>query len=193
MSRTDRKFARFYFDDFMAEFPEVYADDAALSAWWRLLVIAEKMWPTPPELPRAVKPRALRTLIDTGLVIPCDQHCYRIRGLDAERSRRQGIARNAAALRWQSDSNANGNANASANAMPSRVRDENEQKIPPPPAQRGRRTNGTNPRAQGSSPRQNGTAPRDVGESPRQVREQRKRGPTRLHEILSAVQRGSDA
>lgn len=51
---------------------------------------------------------------------------------------------------------------------------------PPPPA--GKRENGTNPRALG-------TNPRATGSSPRQEREARKRGPTRLHEILSAVQK----
>jgi hypothetical protein len=51
---------------------------------------------------------------------------------------------------------------------------------PPPPA--GRRANGTNPRAIGTNPRANGT-------SPRQEREAQKRGPTKLHEILSAVQK----
>lgn len=49
-----------------------------------------------------------------------------------------------------------------------------------PPPQAGKRANGTNPRAQG-------TNPRATGSSPRQVREAQKRGPTKLHEILTAV------
>lgn len=52
---------------------------------------------------------------------------------------------------------------------------------PPPPV--GRRKNGTNPRSLG-------TNPRAAGSSPRQERQAQKRGPTRLHEILTAVQKG---
>jgi hypothetical protein len=54
---------------------------------------------------------------------------------------------------------------------------------PPPPV--GRRKNGTNPRSAGTNPRANGT-------SPRQVRQAQKRAPTKLHEILSAIQRGDE-
>jgi hypothetical protein len=48
--------------------------------------------------------------------------------------------------------------------------------FPPPPAERGRRKDRTNPRAEGRSPRQNGSSPRDLGTSPRQEREERKKG-----------------
>jgi hypothetical protein len=185
VSRTDRKFARFYYDDFIREFPEVYADDAAFAAWMRLLVRAEKDWPTVPELPRSVRPRAVRALVDAGLVMPCDAHCYRIRGLDAERSRRQGLARNAAGVRWQSESNADGNASAHASAMPRRDETRRDE-IPPPPTSGGRRKDRTNARANGVAPRQTGDAPRQNGESPRQEREREKRGgmPTSVNEIL---------
>jgi hypothetical protein len=54
---------------------------------------------------------------------------------------------------------------------------------PPPPV--GRRKDGTNPRSVGTNPRANGT-------SPRQVRQAQKRAPTKLHEILSAIQRGDE-
>lgn len=59
---------------------------------------------------------------------------------------------------------------------------------PPPPAERGRREEGTNPRAQGTAPRQTGTSPRDLDESPRQVARREKRDPTPIHVILSRVQ-----
>lgn len=173
MTRVDRKFSRFYYDDFIREFPEVYADDAAFAAWMRLLVRAEKDWPTTPELPRSVRPRALTRLVDAGLVLPCDAHCYRIRGFDAERSRRQGIARNASAQRWQSERNAN----ASDDAMPSTSTSTRRDESTPPPAEQGKRRNGTNPRA-------TGTNPRALGTSPRQIRESEKRGPSALGEIL---------
>lgn len=70
------------------------------------------------------------------------------------------------------------------------------QEIPPPPAERGRRRDGTNPRATGSSPRQNGHAPRDLGESPRQIVKAQKRDMTPLHVILArsnAAGSGGDA
>ncbi len=179
--RPDRKYARFYYDDFIREYPAVYADDVAFSAWWRLLVMAEKMWPIQPELPRSVKPRALRTLVAAGLVMQCEQQCYRIRGLDAERTRRSGLARNAADARWNADGNAAGNADGSADGnaenMPS-TSTSTSTSTTPPPTSRGRRINRTNPRALGTSPRQAGT-------SPRQVRESQKRGPTRIGDILA--------
>lgn len=56
--------------------------------------------------------------------------------------------------------------------------------LPPPPAKRGRRKDGTNPRAEGTAPRSTGENPRATGESPRQVREAQKRGPTLIGEIL---------
>jgi hypothetical protein len=54
---------------------------------------------------------------------------------------------------------------------------ENEE-IPPPPAERGRRANGTNPRSRGEAPRDVGDNPRANGTSTRQVRADRKRGST---------------
>lgn len=113
------KFARFYYDKFMAEFPDVYAEDAPFATWIRLLVLAEKMWPTRPELPRSVKKSALTRLVEKRLV-KVDGLTYSIRGLDAERNRRQDAARNAAAKRWQSDSNAD----SLHSAMPRRVQNE---------------------------------------------------------------------
>ena len=67
--------------------------------------------------------------------------------------------------------------------------------IPPPPAKRGRRKQGTNPRARGTSPRQNGHAPRQEGTSPRQEREERKRGPMpqSIHDILRRAAEGGKA
>jgi hypothetical protein len=65
---------------------------------------------------------------------------------------------------------------------------ENEE-IPPPPAERGRRDEGTNPRAEGTSPRQTGDNPRANGSSPRQERQAEKRGPTKLGSILAEAQR----
>jgi len=155
---TPRKFARVYYDDLIAEYPEVYADDSLLSTWLRLLVLAEKHWPTLPEVPRSVRHRPLARLVEVGLVIEVHPHCYRIRGLDAERTRRQHAARNAAAQRWQSD----GNADRIADAMP-RQDETRQDKIPPLPRKRGLRKDGENPRANGSAPRQQRQAEKRAG------------------------------
>lgn len=63
---------------------------------------------------------------------------------------------------------------------------------PPPPAERGRRRNGTSPRQKGSAPRLQGTNPRANGTSPKQKRDDEKRAgfPESIHDILSRVNTG---
>jgi hypothetical protein len=176
VSRDDRRYARFYYPEFIRDYPEVYADDAAFAAWMRLLVIAEQMWPMPAELPRSVRPRPLRTLVDAGLV-SLTGVTFALKGHAAERQRRSDTGRNAAALRWDSE--------RSANAVPSTSTSRDETSIPPPPTSGGRRKDATNPRSTGAAPRQNGHAPRDLGESPRQRVKAEKRDMTPLHVILA--------
>lgn len=129
---------------FAAEFPAIYADDAALAAWVRLLVLADASWPLRPPLPRSVRRRPLGALVGAGLVL-IDGDAYTVLGLDAERTRRRNAARNAAAMRWQSA----GNATAYADAMPRREEKRLDEKSNPPnpPQAGGYRANGTNPRA----------------------------------------------
>jgi hypothetical protein len=173
---ADRPFVRVYHADMINDYPEVWDDDAALATWLRLLVAADGSWPASAELPRYAKARAIDSLTDPGLVIPIGTHRFRIKGLDAERSARADAARNAAAKRWQSDSNAG----ASRAPMPNRAepsQTEPNQKENSPPPQVGRRANGTNPRAVGTNPRATGT-------SPRQELERQKRDPTHISEIL---------
>ena len=177
---------------FVDEFADIFIDDHALSAWIRLLLLADSSWPMRPPLPRSVRGKVLRNLVDSGLLIVVGD-TYTVRGLDAERSRRRNSARVGSHVRWHSngtsDGNANGHAiadaNAHATAMPRRVRVREEKKIPPPPTEWGRREDGTNPRSVGSNPRANGDHPRANGTSPRQEREAEKRGPTKLGEILA--------
>jgi len=171
--RSDRRYVRVYDDDLRRDYPEVWTDDRALATWLRLLSVADKMWPTLPEIPRYIKAAPLAVLVNCGLVEALPAHCYRIRGHDVERTARSNAARNAAAGRWHSEGTADGN----AAPMPRRERDENENESSPPPPV-GKRANGTNPRALGTNPRANGT-------SPRQEREAQKRGPTKLHDILT--------
>jgi hypothetical protein len=51
-----------------------------------------------------------------------------------------------------------------------------EGRIPPPPAERGRRSNGTSTRQLGANGRAQGTSPRQVASSPRQQRDDEKHG-----------------
>lgn len=177
--KSDRRYVRVYDDDLRRDYAAIWNDDAALATWLRLLAVADKMWPTLPELPRRVADGPLAALVKCGLVELMPDDCYRIRGHNAERNARRNAAAYAAAERWQSDRNADGN----AEAMPKRERDETRRDETPLPLTRGRRKNGTNPRSTGTSPRQNGS-------SPRQIREAQKRGPSALHEILSSIQTG---
>lgn len=169
---------------FRREFPDIYADDHALAGWVRLLLVADASWPMRPPLPRSARASVVRCLESAGLLI-LDGDAYTVRGLDAERTRRRDAGRKGAAQRWQSD----GNAVANANEMPRRDEYEtsiDEQESPPPPAQRGRRKDRTNPRAVGTSPRLNGKDPRANGKAPRQEREAQKRAamPQSVNDIL---------
>ena len=71
-------------------------------------------------------------------------------------------------------------------SVPSRTVETRE--IPPPPAERGRRANGTNARANGHAPRAKSTNPRATGSSVRQVRADQKRGSTKLGDVLRKAQ-----
>lgn len=122
MSRDERKYVRFYYPEFVRDYRDVYEDDAAYAAWMRLLVLAEQVWPLTPELPRSVRSRPLRLLVERGLVV-IKGHEFTIKGLDAERGRRHESARNAADARWSgAASSANGtaqrNADRTAEVMP---------------------------------------------------------------------------
>lgn len=179
---------------FAEEFPEVYANDQSLATWIRLLLLADASWPMRPPLPRSAKMRAIQHLAMVGLIEVVGDEQYTVRGLDAERTRRRDAGRTGAAKRWESERNAN----APAVAMPRRERDEtskDEKTIPPPPAERGRRENGTNLRANGHAPRDARTNPRAVGTSVRQERKRQKTGragPT-VAAILRAAANGEVA
>lgn len=105
MSHAPRPYARFYFRDFQRDYPDVYADDAAFALFMRLLALSEAVWPGVPDLPRSARPRPLALLMEKGLVA-MNGHGFTLKGFHAERTQRQARARDAAAMRWQSDSNA---------------------------------------------------------------------------------------
>lgn len=104
---NERKYARVYYsvidDD---KFVGIYTDDRHLAAWLRLLLTADAMWPASPPLPRTIRPASLQALVEAKIVDLMPSDCYRIHGLDAERSARAVRASNAAAVRWDSERNA---------------------------------------------------------------------------------------
>ncbi len=99
MPRTDDPYSRVYWravDD--PKFEAVWWDDQSLATWLRLLVAADMAWPASANLYDGVSRRALKRLVDAGLVV-LDRRQYRIKGLDREREKRSGQARAAVAAR----------------------------------------------------------------------------------------------
>lgn len=114
--KADRHFIRVYDDDLRRDYPAIWADDRALATWTRLLSVADKMWPTCPEVPRSVKPAPLAALVRCGLIVRHEDGTYTVRGHHAERAKRAAQAKVAADARWNADSNAT----SIAHAMPRR-------------------------------------------------------------------------
>jgi hypothetical protein len=85
-------------------FRKVYDDDAALATWLRMLLIADAMYPASAPMPKPTP--AIELLLKVRLIRKCHGNRYTVRGLEAERERRSGNARNAAAVRWHSVGNA---------------------------------------------------------------------------------------
>lgn len=95
----------------MDEYPTVFQSDAQLGCFLRCLILAEKFYPSLAPLPHRTP--QVQALIRAGLVLVNEEHrTFTVRGLAAERERRSGAARNAAAVRWHSA--------GSAEAMPRR-------------------------------------------------------------------------
>lgn len=103
---TSGPYARVYHsivDD--PKFRRVYDDDAALSTWLRLLLVADAMYPASAPMP-AMTP-AVQLLLKVGLIKRRPGNRYIVTGLQAEREKRSENGRNAAALRWHRERNAN--------------------------------------------------------------------------------------
>ena len=111
-------FVTVYHEDLIANYPGVWDDDRMLATWLRLLVIADKLWPSPAEVPKGVRTRELGRLVELGLVQELPHHRFRLKGLDARRQRQREAAKAAADARWNAASNAEGNAGRIAKAMP---------------------------------------------------------------------------
>ncbi len=102
---AERPYSRLYHslvDDPM--FAEVYGNAAAFGTWCQLLMIADALYPASAPLPR--KTYVVRLLLESGVIQERPGNRYVIRGLEGERERRSSSARNAAAMRWQSNGNA---------------------------------------------------------------------------------------
>lgn len=126
--RDDRKYSRVYHDAVDDEkFAAVWDNDARLSLWVRMLVIADANWPASAQIPRATKRHVLLALVDCGLIDLRPGDRYRIHGLDPERQERSERAAYAAQSRWDASRNARSNASRNADAMPKRDEHKREE------------------------------------------------------------------
>lgn len=120
---SDDRYARVRFsimDD--PKFDGIRENTGMLGAWTLCLVVAEMAWPSPAFRPPWVSDRQFAALVDHGLVDPTPNGCYRIHGLDAERSRRTEQARTASNARWNAPSIPASNAPAVGPRMPSKAK-----------------------------------------------------------------------
>lgn len=118
---AEGKFVRVYHEDLIANYAAIWDDDRALATWLRLLTLADKLWPTPPDMPRGVSRSALAKLVEVELVTLVAPHRFRLRGLDAQRQRQSEAGRAGAAGRWDkadAEPYAGGNAVRNPKPMP---------------------------------------------------------------------------
>lgn len=125
MTRQERPFVRVYHDDLQRDYEAVWDDDHLMATWLRLLVVADKLWPSDGEIPRGTRPRPLAALVKLGLVLPRPSHRFRLKGLDADRQRRVDAARYASGHRWPSDPDTDSNADGTPARTPPRSPDGN--------------------------------------------------------------------
>ena len=103
MTAQENPYVRVYYaivDD--PKFATVYDDDAALSLWLRLLLIADATYPASAPVP-VCDSSALTKLAEVRLIDLIGSSRYRIHGLERERLQRSSRARSAATRRWDKD------------------------------------------------------------------------------------------
>lgn len=100
-----RRYARFYYERFRAEYPEIYRNSATLGDFLKLIVESELAWPNHPEVPGSVRKSSIATFLEVGL-IRIVGYGYELRGFTAERQRRTDKAKDAADRRWGASGNA---------------------------------------------------------------------------------------
>lgn len=124
MSDTDRRHVRVYYSIVEDErFADIYHDPRHLGTWLQLLLVADAMFPAASPLPAFVDPDSVKVLVEAGLIEEMPHKHFRVHGLSSERDKRSHSARNAAAMRWHTDTGTVRN----AEPMPSRARAEQEQ------------------------------------------------------------------
>lgn len=91
------------------KFDGIREDVRHIGSWTILLTLADMAWPSVAYVPPSIPVDSFHALVAAGLVDDLANGRFRVKGLDAERKRRQKSARKGAVARWR-------NANASANA-----------------------------------------------------------------------------
>ena len=102
MTRERAPYSRVYWsvlDD--AKFDAVRSDMRHFGSWCLMLVLADMSYPSPAFVPPTVPRRSLTALADSGLIDLLAGSRYRIHGLDAERTRRSDLARDAVRHRYE--------------------------------------------------------------------------------------------
>jgi len=140
------------------EYPQVWASDAQLATFIRLLMIADKWWPQWAPKPFGRPTYAYRSLVEAGLVVVSpDGNGFSVRGLNKERQGRSEHGKRAAGIRWS-------NAASNAQPMPSKAEQskaEQRDEQSPPQTFMGWKPKPTYERAPGEAenPRHNGSHP----------------------------------
>jgi hypothetical protein len=108
------------------KFDGIREDMRLMGSWLTLLLVADQAWPAPAYPPPIVPKAALRALVEAGLVDMLTGGRFRVRGLEAERTKRSDKASNAAAVRWQSERIADGMPRRDETSIDETRRDEHD-------------------------------------------------------------------
>lgn len=104
MSKGSPEYVRVYqsvVDD--PKFIGIFDDDHHFATWVRLLMAADALWPASCPLPASARKASVKALVAAEIVDVFGSR-FRVRGLDAERERRQSKARASAGSRWSGGS-----------------------------------------------------------------------------------------
>jgi len=110
---ADGKWVPVFHEDLIRHHEAIWHDNDALATWLRLLALADKQWPSKPELPRSAKSPIVARLVADSLLELLPHDCYTVAGLDARRTAASNAASNAARIR-------HGNAASNAEIMPTK-------------------------------------------------------------------------
>lgn len=116
------------------KFAEVYDNDARLSCWLRLLLIADATYPVPAPIPHGIKRSALDFLVSVRLVDLMAGNRFRLHGMDSERERQSLRGKAGAAARWDTEGNANAMRTQSEGNAPPETDAMHSAPLPPLPS-----------------------------------------------------------